>query len=329
MKTYHATMAIIALNLIFAPVTSVLAGTTSQRAIGITTEGIKHGQDISASMVGPAAAGFGSLESFAGATIRDGESYPFAKQISGSAVYDGFTVDGPHLLIEGVHFTSGLDIYATQPVVFRGVAIRVEGRAHWGIHTRPTAGPFYFLWSESGAASTAGAPHDLSNYLQMPLYLRGENAIVYRSHISKAVDGIRAYANHQKFIENLIDELIYWDFDHNDGIQMDNPVHDISILRNKILNRNSQTSCITVAGTGILVEANYLSGGGWVIYGGYRNNGHPGANSSEIKIVDNVFGREFYPKSGQFGAIAYWGPSPSLQNEWARNRFSTGQAIWP
>ena len=113
--------------------------------------------------------------------------------------------------------------------------------------------------------------------------------------------------------------------DHNDAIQLLGAPKDVEIARNKILNRNPQTSCIMMLGANISVRGNYLSGGGWTIYGGAANNGKGGADASNIAVTGNVFGRDFAHKSGHFGPVTYWGKA----NAWSDNRFQDGTPVVP
>ncbi len=291
---------------------------------------IAHGEDILATDVGPAAAGFKSLRGpFPGTEIRDGRSYPFMREIAGSSRYDGFEVAGPHLLIEGVAFDGPLDIYASKPVVLRGVSVRTAKASYWSIHTRPGAGAFYFLWSEAGAARADGAPADRTFALERGLYLRADNATVHRSHISRTADGIQLHAARSLIFETLIDDLVYWEKDHNDGIQMLGRGAEAAILRSRIVNRNPQTSCLNLIGDRVRVEDTYLAGGGWVIYGGADANGHKAGPARNVVVRNTVFGRAYFPKSGYFGPVAYWDKRPGTGNVWERNRFDDGHTVAP
>lgn len=276
-----------------------------------------HGEAITAEGVGPGAAGYGSLKAYAGTTIKDGNAYPFAREIAASATYDGFDIDGPHLLIEGAAFSSSLDIYTARTVVLRGVSIRPAAHAHIALLVREGAGDVYVLWSDVGAAG--------SNGIGAAIALRGRHAAVHRSLISKAADGVQISASGVMVAENLIETRAASPGDHNDAIQLLGSPKHITIARNKILNRNPQTSCLYLAGEHIDVRSNYLSGGGWTIYGGASNNGKGGAGTSDVAVTDTIFGRDFFEKSGSFGPVTYWDKA----NVWRDNRFSDGVTITP
>lgn len=291
---------------------------------------ISHGDELDRSIVGPVAAGYGTLQGpYPGTEIRDGRAYPFVREIPVSATYDGYAVSGPHLLIEAVAFDGPLDIYATRPIVFRGVSVRTARAAHWAIHTRPGAGPFHFLWSEAGASRDDGAPGDRMYALARALYLRADNSTVYRSHVSRTADGIQLHAARADIIETLVDDLVYWDKDHNDGIQMLGRGAHVQILRCRIDNRNPQTSCLNLIGDHVRVEACHLAGGGWVVYGGAHAKGAKPGVTRGVVVRDTIFGRIHFPKSGHFGPVAYWDKSPATGNIWQRNRFDDGRSIEP
>jgi hypothetical protein len=313
-KNWRAIMATAA---ILAGVVSAHAGSESVPAKEPAL--IAHGRQISQAVVGPRAAGYGQLERHVGAVIKSGVVYPFAKVVSGPAVYDGFRVGGPHLLIEGAEFTGALDIYSVEPVVLRGVRFQLTEDSHWAVHTRPGAGGFYLLWSEIESTHRVGTA----------LLLRGDNAVVHRSIIRDASDAIHADAAGAAITENLIDSLSTYPGDHNDAIQIAPQATHIEIGRNRIENPNPQTSCIYVQGNNITIRDNLLAGGGWVIYGGANGNGHGGPGSRGVTVSGNIFGQDHWPKSGHFGPIAYWGPGPDGSNAWRDNRLANGADVKP
>ena len=278
---------------------------------------IAHGEAITAAVVGPKAAGYRSLKAFSGSTIKDGKTYTFAREIEAPATYDGFAINGPHLLIEGAAFSSSLDIYSAKPVVLRGVSVRPEADGAIAVLVRPGAGDVYVLWSDIGGAAAAKTAAGIA--------LRGTRATVYRSHISNSADGLSIAASGVRISENLIETRAASEGDHNDAIQLLGAPQHITIARNKILNRNPQTSCLCLLGASIDVQSNYLSGGGWTIYGGANNNGHGKGAASGVSVTDTIFGRDYFAKSGHFGPVSYWDPA----NSWRDNRFQGGGVVQP
>ena len=300
---------------------SLMLGVAAQAA------GIKHGREIEAANTGPAAAGYHDLQPGDGGEIKDGRIYPFARAVPQSAAYDGFEVKGPHALIEGVAFTRPLDISMSVPLVLRGVSVRVPRESPWTILVRPNAGPVYILWSDIGGADQPAAIRNIAT--PSALQLRGDNATVFRSHLSHTGDGIGISGRHIDIAETLIDDLATFEGSHNDGIQLAATAADVRIALTKIKNANPQTSCIYVLGDSVSIANTYLAGGGWTLYGGARNNGHGGKGASNVAVTDTIFGREFFDKSGHFGPVTYWDRAKAQGNTWSGNSFDDGWPITP
>lgn len=297
----------------------------------VTAPAIRHGIELDSTMVGPAAAGLRVDMEHPGGVIRDGVDYPFARRVAEPARYNGFEVAGPHLLIEGVHFTGSLDISATIPIVLRGAIVRPQTRNHWAILTRAGAGPLLVLWSQVGGAAgpVHGTPADTRHAVGAALLLTAPDAVVYRSHLSLSIDGIRPSGSRLRVIETVIDQLTEYPDAHIDGIQIMGAVSDIAILRNRIVNANPQTSAITLVGKALRIDSNYLAGGGWTLYGGARGDLHGGTPTSHSRVTDTIFGTTLHPKSGTFGAAADWNFKPEAANVWSGNRLDTGAAVEP
>lgn len=301
---------------------AVLVIATLASAGAEAAEALRHGEQITAAHVGPLAGGIATKIEFAGGEIKSGATYPFAKEIAASAAYDGFSVEGPHLLIEGVTFTGPLDISRTTPVVLRGVTVRVPPGSPWSILVRPQAGAFHMLWSEAGGDSRDGKPPAGA------LDIRNGASVVYRSRLTRAADGIDISGSNVRVIGSLIDALAVFPGSHNDGIQLAATAHDVTIDRSKIHNPNPQTSCLYLLGRSITVSHSHLSGGGWTVYGGAKNNGKGGHGASAVAISDTIFGREYAPKSGGFGPVTYW-DAGAAGNTWRDNRFNDGTPVTP
>lgn len=293
-------------------------------------QGVRHGRDLSATLVGPAAAGVPPGVTYGGQTIRDETAAPFLRKIATTARYDGFTVAGPHLLIEGATFTGALDIYAKQPLVLRGVSVRIAGASYWAILSRQGAGSLYVLWSEAGGTV---APQPTSGPapagVQRGLYLESDNAVVYRSHVSHAADGIQVHAPGARVIETLVDDLITWAGEHNDGIQLIGRGERLTVQRSRILNPNPQTSCILLQRSGHVIEDSYLSGGGWVLYGAATAKAPDILPARDLRVSGTIFGQEYGPKGGTFGPVADWDGAPATGNIWRDNRFADGRPVEP
>ncbi len=287
---------------------------------------VAHGEQITPGKVGPAAAGYRQLTPFAGGQIKDKKDYPFGRWIADAASYDGFDVRAGHLLIEGVAFTSSLDISAPFPVVLRGVSVRLSQASPWAILMRPSSGGLYVLWSEAGGSEDmVSSPQPIDAALD----LRGAPAGVFHSRFSRALDGLHISGSETRVEQNLIDELLTFPASHNDGIQLLGRPAGVRIHKNRIVNRHPQTSCVNLLGVRIAVTGNYLAGGGWTLYGGAKNNGHGGEQGGPVTVSNNIFGRDVSPKSGHFGPVAYWDKSGTPGWLWQDNRFSDGKPIEP
>ena len=287
---------------------------------------VRHGQQLRADMVGPRAASFAArLSLLPGAVIKDDTATAFLRRVETAANYDGFAVPGPHLLIENAAFKGALDIYAKLPLVLRGVSVRIEGAAYWGVLSRANAGPLYVLWSDVGGGNVKpGQPG-----VQRGLYLESENAVVYRSHISRSADGIQVHAPGARVIETLIDDLVTWPGEHNDGIQLIGKGERLTVQRSRIVNPNPQTSCILLQRGGHVIEDSFLSGGGWVIYGGATAKTPDIEAARHVRVTGVAFGQERSAKSGTFGPIADWDGSTASGNVWRNNRFVDGTPVEP
>lgn len=287
---------------------------------------VAHGEEITAAQVGPAAGGFTALKPAAGGTIKRREDAAAGQWIDHSASYDGFDVPAGHLLIEGVAFAASLDISAPFPVVLRGVSVRLSKASPWAILMRPESGGLYVLWSDvGGSEDMVRNPQPIDTALD----LRGAPAAVFNSRFSRALDGLHISGGQTRVEQNLIDELLTFPGSHNDGIQLLGRPSDVTIHKNRIVNRHPQTSCINLLGIRLKVSRNYLAGGGWTLYGGARNNGHGGDARGPVTVSDNIFARDVFAKSGHFGPVAYWDKSGAPGWVWRDNHFSDGVAISP
>lgn len=280
---------------------------------------LAHGRDVSADRVGPAAGGFTVSRKVSVAVIDDSESQPFVRRIEETASYDGFEVPGPHLLVEDVAFTGAVEIASRLPLVMRGVRVRPAKDSLWAIRTRPQAGPVFLMWADAGGG--AGARTGIAVMLQ------ADHATIYRSHVSETGDGLRLAGADYSVVETLIDGLIARPRDHTDGIQTSPRASGILIERSRILNRNPQTSCLLHAGRELVVRDSYFAGGGWTVYGGGARVQVGGPSAARMAVTGNVFGTDYFPRSGRFGPVTGWAGTPG--STWEHNALGDGQSIEP
>ena len=86
---------------------------------------------------------------------------------------------------------------------------------------------------------------------------------------------------------------------------------------------------IYLLGDNVSIIGTYLAGGGWTLYAGAKNNGHGGKGASNVAVKDTIFGREFFQKSGHFGAVTYWDRDQALGNVWSGNSYDDGRPVVP
>lgn len=287
---------------------------------------ISHGADLTPAFVGPGAIGITTFgATYSGGAIRDGETYPFVTAVDGSATYDGFTVVGAHLLIDGRNIDGSLDFYATRPIVIRGSRIRPTVGNYWAIHFRGQQA--LVLYSSVGGATSAGAPDDTTHHISDVVSGEAHDSIFYRNDLSLASNTFELGGTNIQIVENLMTDFVYYTDAHLDGIQVGGGDSGFRILRNKIILDADQTGAISLfqdwgVDTDFVIDSNYLAGGGYTFYGGAGGFGH----STGIVFTNNVFGREVWPESGYWGPVAYW-DRDGAGNVWSNNRFADGAPI--
>lgn len=112
--------------------------------------------------------------------------------------------------------------------------------------------------------------------------------------------------------------------DHNDMVQANGGAvggHGLRIVGNTIINDRSQTGAISLfdnfsAVRDVVIERNFLAGGGYTIYGGGTREG--GSDPTDIVIRDNVFSREIFDDGGFYGPVAHFDRS-APGNVWSGN----------
>lgn len=132
-----------------------------------------------------------------------------------------------------------------------------------------------------------------------------------RLNISGAGDGLKMGGG-SKVYASYIHDLATFDGAHNDGIEVNGS--NVTISGNTILNQNPQTSAIFNISSNVVIDGNFLAGGGYTIYGG------SGDSATNISVTNNVFSTMYFPSSGYYGPSAYW-PSGSV---WSNNSWYDG-----
>ncbi|WP_206185023.1 hypothetical protein [Thermoactinospora rubra] len=227
------------------------------------------------------------------------------------------TKDGT--VIENLEVHGDIDIYADDVVIRNTRVIGTGG--NWAVLQRKGHSGLRIEDSEISG--------DGRNRTQVGVLNQGGMLTVLRSDIHTITDGI--YTDQGVIEDNYLHDPVYFDGDHTDMITTSGgpPKGAKLVIRhNTVINTLDQTGAIALFQDfsvvhDVLVEGNYLAGGGYSLYGGAGKLG----KSSNIKIVGNVFSRAVWPKGGYYGPVAYFdmdGPG----NVWSGNVWEeTGTSV--
>jgi hypothetical protein len=119
--------------------------------------------------------------------------------------------------------------------------------------------------------------------------------------------------------------------DHTNGVFDVGTTQPLTISNNTILDPLNQTDAISLDATldsqvisNKTITGNLLGGGSYAIYGGNARN----AVVTNMVITGNTFSQAYYPKSGQFGPVAYF-TSNAPGSSWSGNTWDTTGAAIP
>ncbi len=201
-------------------------------------------------------------------------------------------------------------------VTVRDVQV-VTGGA-FGISLRHTTGVTIEDSTISGQNSTTGRVNEGI----ADVYGDSTGTVIENNNISQFRIGVQILTG--LIASNYIHDPGYIYGDHTDGIVVAGTVKPLTIYGNTVFNDLGQTDDITLdassSGHSVankIVVNNLLAGGGYSIYGGAAHNDP----TSDIVIQDNEFGQLYYPRSGQFGPVAYFDLTGS-GNVWSGNVWS-------
>jgi hypothetical protein len=118
---------------------------------------------------------------------------------------------------------------------------------------------------------------------------------------------------------------------HNEDIGTNGFAAGFTIRHNNLENWDGQTGVVTLFADfspvqNVTITDNLLNGAGYTIYGGSGDGKPYSAQTRNIVITNNHFGRKFYSNCGYYGPQAYTDPtSPSV---WSGNVWDdTGQPV--
>ena len=222
---------------------------------------------------------------------------------------------------------SGLSIPCDVNITASSVTIkddRVVTGGPYDISMRHTTGVTIENSTIGGLNATAGRVNSAIS----DLYGDSTGMVIKDNNISAFRSAVQISAG--LVIGNYIHDPGYISGDHTNGVIANGGTEPLTIYHNTILNDLSQTDAITIDTlqipgpvTNKVIEDNLLAGGAYPIYGGAAF----GHTTSHILIENNRFGQVFYPKSGQFGPVAYF-DSTRAGNIWSGNTWiSSGKLI--
>ncbi|WP_147268693.1 DUF4082 domain-containing protein [Sphaerisporangium album] len=166
-----------------------------------------------------------------------------------------------------------------------------------------------------------------SQRTQFAILNQGGDLTVRRVDIHTISNGI---LTEQGLVEDsYLHDPKYFSGDHTDMIMCTSgpPSGAKLVIRNNtVINTLEQTGAIALfqdfgVVRNVTVEHNFLAGGGYSLYAGAGSKG----TSSNIKVIDNVFSKDVWPKGGYNGHVAYWDRNGS-GNVWSGNVWEDGKA---
>jgi hypothetical protein len=230
-------------------------------------------------------------------------------------------VTGEGAVLSGLSIRCNVNISAAKVTITDD---RVVTGGFFGISLRNTAGVTIEHSTISGLNATSGRVA----YAIDDIYENSTGLVIKDDNISHFSHGVQVSSG--LVTGNYIHDPGYIPGDHIDGIFDPGTTHSLMISYNTILNGLGQTAAISLdaSATGQAVANktvvdNLLGGGGYVIYGGAARNGR----ISHIVIKNNRFSQAYFPKSGQYGPVAYFA-NRGTGNAWAGNIWdSTGRTV--
>lgn len=241
---------------------------------------------------------------------------------------------------------------ATAPfpgIVFRGCRWRGPITAPGYINIYQNSNTrVWILYSDAGGL---GASTSETNEIPFCLNDRTTANVLYRNYISYTTTGIEPNAAGPQIIENFIEKITFFaPLAHLNGIQLNGGQTNALLLRNKVLLQSpddagrviNQTDAIALAqdfgtypGTGTnldgsrgyMVKDNYVGGGGYSIYAGYKPS-IPNGGIANLTLTGNQVTTQWWPNGGYYGPVAYEAQWGSNGNTKSGNTFAESKLPW-
>lgn len=248
--------------------------------------------------------------------------------LAADTMIDGYLIPAGTKVIQ-FRDLSAADFYAqgaSGTWLFRGIKSRQSGVGGASLFNDYTASyTNYVHYSDIGGLG----PNNGQEMLVAWKMLGGKDHRVYRTHISNVTSGLQPNVVGVEITENLINGINFYYGEpgpcgtggsctyHLNGISSEG-MSNTTPTRFKILRNNitlaspdgagrvvTQTDAIGLFGTNggsyndVLVEANYLGGGGYTVYAAGER---PGAKN--VRFINNKFTSRWWTNSGNFGSVA-------------------------
>jgi hypothetical protein len=221
-------------------------------------------------------------------------------------------------VIEGVDAITEINVDADNVTIRDS---RLTGNGEWGIIQRQ---------GHTGLrVENTEILGDGVHKVQTGILNQGSMVTIERVYIHTVSDGIQT--DQGVVADSFIDDIKEFPGDHCVNVSSNGspePGMTLVIRHNTLLNPLAQTSAISIyqdfgRAHDVTVEGNYLAGGGYALYGGKGNYGQ----SSNIRILNNVFSRKYHPNSGIFGPVTAYEQGPG--NVWSGNATDAGVPVTP
>ena len=227
-------------------------------------------------------------------------------------------VTGDNAVLSDLYIPYNLDIKDVSNVTIDDDQVVTGG--NFGVSLRHTANVTVENSTVSGQNSTTGRV----DYAITDIYSDSTGIVIKNDNISDWRIGV--YVTSGQVTSNYIHDPGFIAGDHTDGIFDNGGSRQLTISGNTILNSLGETDAIFLyVASGLTtsnktITDNLLAGGSYPLYGG---------GTSNIRVENNRFSQQYYPKSGQYGPVAYYDPH-GKGNVWSGNVWdSTGQAVAP
>jgi hypothetical protein len=231
------------------------------------------------------------------------------------------SVSGNGAVLSGLYIPYNLDITASN-VTIRNSKVVTGGS--FAVSLRHTSGVTIANSTISGSNATTGrAGVTITDVYgdSTGMNITGNNISNFKTAIQVSTGTITG---------NYIHDPGFVSGDHTNGIFDTGSTQPLVITGNTIFNSFGQTDAISLdasqAGQVVAnktIENNLLAGGGYTIYGGTSL----GNSVNHILIKNNRFGQGYFPRSGQWGPIAY--ASSAGTNVWSGNVWDSTAAAIP